>query len=175
LYTFLDIVAIRTIVALLDKGCSLQRIRRAVRHLQTQFRSQTTETLASRTLLTDGNKVYLLSDAEQIMEVLSGQTVMHVVCMGRVIEETRERAKMLRFEWAEPVRVRGHNYTLVISHDPGDEGYTVQCRELPGAIEQGDTTAEAIANGRAAIGSVLDFLRRRGSRRSGRAVAGARS
>lgn len=173
LYTFLDIVAIRTIVALLDKGCPLQRIRKAVRHLQTQFRGETVETLASRTLLTDGDKVYLLSDADQIMEVLSGQTVMHVVCMGRLIQETRARVKTVRFEWAQPVRVRGCNYTLVISHDPGDEGYTVQCRELPGAIEQGDTPAEAVANGRAAIESVLDFMKKH--RRTRGTVARARS
>ena len=160
LYTFLDVVAIRTIVSLLDGGCSLQRIRRAVRHLQARFKSQTTETLASQTLLTDGDTVYLLSDVQKIMEVLSGQAVMHTVCLGPLIAETFNRAKTLRFQWTERVKVRSRNYTLVISHDPDDEGYTVQCRELPGAIEPGDTPAEAEANGRAAIESVLDFIKK---------------
>ncbi len=173
LYTFVDVIAISTVVALRNQGCSLQRIRRAVRCLQGRFRKETTEVLASLTLLTDGREVYLLSDAKRIMEVLTGQTVMHVVCMGRLIEEMRERARTLHFGWTEPVKVRGTTYHLNVSHDPADEGYTVQCREFPGAIEQGETPEEVIQNGRAAIESVLDFMKKH--RRDRGVLARARS
>ena len=67
----------------------------------------------------------------------------------------------LRHERLESVTVRGESYRLLVAPEQGGDGFSVQCRELPGAIEQGDTLAEAIANGTAAIESILDFLDRR--------------
>jgi DNA-binding transcriptional MerR regulator len=170
LYEFPDIVAIRTIVALQRGGCSLQHVRKAVAQLLSRFAKDTADVLASLTLLTDGNQVYLVTD-DQVMEVLSGQTVMHVVRLGPLIDDTRRRVRMLRFEWTERVRVRGRNYTLLLSHHPDDDAYTVQCRELPGAIEQGNTPEQAIEHGKAAIGSVMDFMKRRGRVRGAAARA----
>ena len=170
-YAFGDVVAARTVVALQTGGASLQHIRQAVAALRARFRKDATSTLAGLTLMTDGTRVYLVTDQRQIIEVLSGQTVMHVVHVGRLIQETQERAKTLRFEWVEAVRVAGGRYTLVISHDPEDEGYTVQCRELPGAIEQGETPEQAVAHGKAAIESVLAYMRKHGRlRRAARRV-----
>jgi predicted RNase H-like HicB family nuclease len=48
------------------------------------------------------------------------------------------------------VTVRGRPYTLDLSGSDA-EGWCVQCRELPAAIEQGRTRDEAVANGRDAV------------------------
>jgi len=48
-------------------------------------------------------------------------------------------------------------YTVIL--EPQDEGgYTVRCLELPGAISQGETKEEALANIKEAIGLVLEVL-----------------
>ena len=49
-------------------------------------------------------------------------------------------------------------YTVVLQ--PQEEGgFTVQCVEIPGAISQGGTREEALANIREAIGLVLEVRR----------------
>jgi predicted RNase H-like HicB family nuclease len=48
-------------------------------------------------------------------------------------------------------------YTVIL--EPQEEGgYTVRCLELPGAISQGETKEEALANIKEAIGLVLEVL-----------------
>lgn len=48
-------------------------------------------------------------------------------------------------------------YTVIL--EPQDEGgYTVRCLELPGAISQGETEEEALANIKEAIGLLLEVL-----------------
>ncbi|MFB3764768.1 MAG: type II toxin-antitoxin system HicB family antitoxin [Methanotrichaceae archaeon] len=48
-------------------------------------------------------------------------------------------------------------YTIIL--EPQEEGgYTVRCLELPGAISQGETKEEALANIKEAIELVLEVL-----------------
>ncbi len=48
-------------------------------------------------------------------------------------------------------------YTVIF--EPQDEGgFTVRCLELPGAISQGETKEEALANIKEAIELVVDVL-----------------
>ena len=161
-YTFPDVVAAKTIIALRQKGCSLQQIRKAVEHLRKRYPTDVRpEVLASLTLLTDGRTVYMLTDAQQVMDVVSKQTVWWIVNVGKLILEARQAMQTLPLEWVEPVTVRHAAYRLRVTHDTDEGGYVVQCVELPGAIEQGETPDEAIENGKAAIDSVLAFLAKR--------------
>ncbi len=41
-------------------------------------------------------------------------------------------------------------------------GYVIRCLELPGAMSQGETEAEALANIKDAILTVLDMMREQG-------------
>jgi DNA-binding transcriptional MerR regulator len=160
-YTFQDIVAVQTIQKLREGFCPLQKIRNAVRYLRKHYPTETnTETLARLTLLTDGRSVYLSSDREQIMEVVTKQLVWSVP-LGRLILDATERVGRIPTEWTQPVQVEGRTYHLEIQRDDEAGGYSVQCRELPGAIEQGRTSIEAVENGKAAVESVLEFLARR--------------
>jgi predicted RNase H-like HicB family nuclease len=48
-------------------------------------------------------------------------------------------------------------YAVIL--EPQEEGgYTVRCLELPGAISQGETREEALANIKEAIGLVLEVM-----------------
>ena len=49
-------------------------------------------------------------------------------------------------------------YTVKLTEDKEDGGYTVQCVELPGAISQGDTIEEALENIKEAILLVLEDM-----------------
>ena len=48
-------------------------------------------------------------------------------------------------------------YTVILEAQE-EGGYTVRCLELPGAISQGETKEEALANIKEAIGLVLEVL-----------------
>jgi DNA-binding transcriptional MerR regulator len=158
-YTFPDVVAVKTIIALRRKGCSLEQIRRAIEHLRRRYPHDAgPDVLASLTLLTDGKTVYMLTDAQQVMDAVSKQTVWWIVNVGKSILEAQEAMRTLPLEWVDPVTVRREAYRLRVTHDADEGGYIVQCLELPGAIEQGETPDEAIENGKAAINSVLAFL-----------------
>jgi len=170
-YTFPDIVAAKTVVALRRQGCALQKIRKAVSYLRRHYpKNASADVLASLTLLTDGNVVYMRTDKDAIMEVVSKQTVLWVVNVGKLILEAKRDTDALPLPWTEHVTVRSRPYRLRVSRDVDDGGYAVQCVELPGAIEQGETAEEAIANGTAAIESVLDFMAKWARTRSSRSV-----
>ncbi len=121
--------------------------------------------MARTTLLTDGKKVYILAEERKIMEIISRQHVWSVA-LGQLFTEAQAQIAALPAKWTERVRLLGKDYHLVIVRDADSGTFTVQCKELPGAIEQGDTAAEAIENGKEAIRSALAFMKKR--RKSGR-------
>jgi predicted RNase H-like HicB family nuclease len=51
--------------------------------------------------------------------------------------------------------VKGHKFTVVLRHEAVG-GYSVRCLELPAAISQGETRAEALKNIKEAIGLYLE-------------------
>lgn len=170
-YTFRDIVAAQTIQKLRTGDCPLQKIRKAIRHLQAHYPADSNANVLARlVLLTDGSHVYLLSDGAEVMDVISKQMVW-AVPLGKLIVETGQRIAGMRTEWAEKVQVRGRTYHLEVQQDDQSGEFTVQCRELPGAIEQGRTAADAVASGKTAIESVLTYEERRNAVRGAGRVA----
>lgn len=162
-YTFQDAVAIRTVSHLRALGCPLQKIRKAVRFLKTHFPTDSNAgPLARLTLLTDGADVYLLHDETAAMDIITRQLVWPVP-LGQLILDTRSQIDALPLEREVAVKLEGRSYRLVVTRDPQAGGYVVQCRELPGAISQGESFEEAIDNGRDAVRTVLQFLSRRQS------------
>jgi len=72
LYSFQDLGTLRVIKSLLDTGVSLQRVRKAVEHLQTME-----EPLAGVTLMSDGRGVYEAHSPEAVIDLLrQGQGVL---------------------------------------------------------------------------------------------------
>ena len=171
-YTVPDLVALKMIMGLRSQGLSLQKIRKAATFLRKNYPSSSdSRVLASLTLLTDGETVFLLSDHKEIRDVMKSQIIIWAVAVGRLIQETREQTDRLPVRRTAQVAVRGNRYHLDLTYDADSGAYTVQCRELPGAIEQGDTAAEAIENGKSVIRSVLDFLKKRKALRRRSAVS----
>lgn len=75
IYAFTDVLRLRTIKALLDAGMSLQRIRRALDHIDA-----TGVALESLTLVADASSVYAVDDAARVIDLLrEGQGVFAVM------------------------------------------------------------------------------------------------
>lgn len=53
------------------------------------------------------------------------------------------------------VEVKGRKFTVILREEP-EGGYSAQCLELPGAISQGDSRKQALANIREAIEGYLE-------------------
>jgi len=53
------------------------------------------------------------------------------------------------------VEVKGRKFTVILREEP-EGGYSAQCLELPGAVSQGDSRKQALANIREAIEGYLE-------------------
>jgi predicted RNase H-like HicB family nuclease len=53
------------------------------------------------------------------------------------------------------VEIKGKKFTVVLREEP-EGGYSAQCVELPGAISEGDSRKEALANIKEAIEGYLE-------------------
>lgn len=164
-YTFQDLVSIRTIVDLRARKCPLQQIRAAVAEFRKLYPElSNSETLARLTLLTDGKRVYILTDETQAMDVLTRQTVW-AVPLGRHIIETADRVAKLPRTWTEEITIGLQRFHMHVAGDSTGERFSAHCRELPGTLEHGATAEEAVQRLRTAVKEVQAFLAR--ERRNG--------
>ena len=63
---------------------------------------------------------------------------------------------VVRYLWGlSMVEVEGRKFRVILREDPSG-GYSAQCVELPGAISEGETRAEAMKNIREAIEGYLE-------------------
>ena len=53
------------------------------------------------------------------------------------------------------VEIKGQKFTVILREE-SEGGYSAQCLELPGAISQGETRKEALANVKEAIEGFLE-------------------
>lgn len=82
LYSFQDLVTLRVIKSLLDTGVSLQRVRRAVEHLQTMAQPVT-----GVTLMSDGQGVYEAHSPEAVIDLLRQGQGVFAIAVDRVWED----------------------------------------------------------------------------------------
>jgi DNA-binding transcriptional MerR regulator len=82
LYSFQDLVTLRVIKSLLDTGVSLQRVRRAVEHLQSMDRP-----IAGVTLMSDGKGVYEAHSAQAVVDLLRKGQGVFAIAVDRVWED----------------------------------------------------------------------------------------
>jgi len=101
IYSFLDVLAIKTAVTLRREGISLQKIRRCVRYLREVY-PQLEQPLANLNLLTDGQSVFLLTSDpteacqnRKVIDTLAGGQMLFLVPIGRLAcEVQREVARL---------------------------------------------------------------------------------
>ena len=101
-YSFLDVLAIKTAVTLRREGVSLQKIRRCLKFLR-DHQPEVERPLATLNLVTDGTSVFLISDDpgeavhdRRIVDTLAGGQLLFMVPIGRLAcEAQREVARLL--------------------------------------------------------------------------------
>lgn len=142
IYSFRNIVELKAVARLRDT-LSLQKIRRSLEYLREHL-PKIDQPLASLKFLTDGVSIFVLTDDSQVLldTLNSGQLIISIA-LGEFIEETRNWARTCGEASMEQVFVDGDSYTIDIVPSLEDGGFVVTCRELKGAISQGETRDEA--------------------------------
>ncbi len=163
LYSFLDMVQIRTAKALRDQGMSLQKIRRCVAYLRKQ-RKEVEHPLAELKLLTDGQTIFVLTaNKDVILDTLnSGQLVLSLA-IGQLVNDVRAQVEKLTQRSVENVVVDDFEYQVIVEADPEAGGYVVECPAIKGCISQGETKEEALIMIQDAIAACLEVLEERGT------------
>lgn len=85
LFSFRDIVALRTLKRLIDTGVSLQKVRCAVQTL----RRLGEEDLSSTVLVSDGETVYQCRSADEVLDLVRGGQTVFMVSLGHVLADLR--------------------------------------------------------------------------------------
>ncbi|MDB5320059.1 MAG: putative transcriptional regulator, MerR family [Phycisphaerales bacterium] len=152
-YTFQDVIVLQAIQTLRKGNCPLQKVRTAIRYLKAHYPNEpASQALAKLTLLTDGTKVYLLTDERQLLDVVTSQLhITWAIPLGRIILDTGQRLEAMPQAWTEPATIRGQAFRLAISRERAKDPFVARCRELPGAVSEGSTSDEAIAKLREVI------------------------
>jgi len=165
LYSYLDLVAIQTVQSLRDQEVPLQRIRKCVLYLRRHL-PDVSKPLTYKTLLTDGDDVFLVEDDETLRATVrkQGQKAWLELSIAGIDRHLRERIIELGQKRIETVAIGDYAYQVEIESDE-DDGYVAEVAGLPGCITQGDSLTETLANARDAIQtylSAVDDLHTRG-------------
>ncbi|HYT80135.1 MAG TPA: MerR family transcriptional regulator [Actinomycetota bacterium] len=83
LYSFQDLVQLRTIKSLLDTGVSLQQIRKAVVFLRKHLGTEPT----SVTLMSDGVRVYAAQSEDEIIDLVKRGQGVFAIALDKVWED----------------------------------------------------------------------------------------
>lgn len=152
-FTFQDVIVLHAILSLREGNCPLQKIRTAIRYLKAHYPDvPTSQVLAKLTLLTDGKKVYLLTDEHQMMDVVTRQLqITWAVPLGRIILETSQRLEAMPQTWTEPFIIEGRLLHIALSRKRSGEPFVARCIQLPGAVVEAPTAEEAVIKLRTSI------------------------
>jgi predicted RNase H-like HicB family nuclease len=145
-YDFRDLVALKVAKRLRDEGISLQKIRKALAYLRKNFPEKEAH-LSEFRFLTDGATIFVVDrDPQRILDTLKGGQLVISLALGEWMEALKGEVKKLATPKEEKVMVEGQELTVVLTPDLEDGGFMVQCREIPGAVSQGETEQEALDN-----------------------------
>ncbi|HLH06349.1 MAG TPA: MerR family transcriptional regulator [Terriglobales bacterium] len=96
LYGLDDVTEIAVICDLRRRGFSLQRVRKVIRLLQREFHKRLVETVGGQSechLLTDGQRIYLSTSAEQVIDLLkNSQQPVLSVCLSDMVRQIQTHA-----------------------------------------------------------------------------------
>jgi DNA-binding transcriptional MerR regulator len=145
-YSFQDLVALKVSKRLREEGISLQKIRKALAWLRKNF-PDVRQPLAELRFVTDGVNLFVLDrDPEKILDVLRGGQFVFSLALGEIIAGLQGELKKFAAPKEEKVMAHGGQFTVTLTPDLEDGGYTVQCDQEPWAISQGETEQEALDN-----------------------------
>jgi predicted RNase H-like HicB family nuclease len=144
LYSFNDLVQLKVARTLVDKGISLQKIRKAINYLKKNM-PEVKKPLSELRFLTDGETLFVLTeDKKVIIDTLKSGQLVFAVALGKIIEDLKGEVITLRKEKKYEVTVRSKKYSVILHPDIKDRGYCIECPTLAGCASRGDTVEEAI-------------------------------
>lgn len=162
-FSFQDLVALRLARKFREDGLSLQKIRRAVAWLRKHF-PDVHQPLAELRLVTDGATLFVVDrdlarhTAVIIDALRQGQMVFSCV-LGEIIEDLRGAIHRLATPRKTKVQMGGRTYSITLTPDLEDGGFTARCDDEPAAISHGATEQEAMENVIDAIALCLEHDR----------------
>ncbi|OGW38233.1 MAG: hypothetical protein A2Y97_13945 [Nitrospirae bacterium RBG_13_39_12] len=144
LYSFNDLIQLRVAKTLMDKGISLQKIRKAITYLKKNM-PEIKKPLSDLRFLTDGETIFVLTkDKKTIIDTLRNGQLVFAIALGEIIEGLKGEVSSLQREKKYEVTLRGKKYPVILHPDTEDGGYWIECPSLPGCASQGDTVEEAL-------------------------------
>ena len=144
LYSFNNLVQLKVAKTLMDKGISLQKIRKAINYLKKNI-PEVKKPLSEIKFLTDGEAIFVLTeDKKVIIDVLKSGQLVFAVALGKIIEDLKGEVITLQREKKYEITIKGKKYSVILHPDTEDRGYWVECPELAGCASQGDTVEEAL-------------------------------
>src|SRR3989337_3456634 len=89
LYSFNNLVQLKVAKTLMDKGISLQKIRKAINYLKKNI-PEVKKPLSEMRFLTDGEAIFVLTeDKKVIIDVLKSGQLVFAVALGKIIEDLK--------------------------------------------------------------------------------------
>jgi predicted RNase H-like HicB family nuclease len=158
LYSFNDLVQLKVAKTLIDKGLSLQKIRKAINYLKKNI-PDVKKPLSELRFLTDGETIFTITkDKKSIIDTLKEGQLVFSIALGEILEKLKGEVSALQKERKYEVTIRGKKYSVILHPDTEDGGYWVECPSLPGCTSQGDTVEEALEMIKDAIKGHLEIL-----------------
>ncbi len=165
LYSFQDLVQIKVAKNLIEKGVSLQKIRKAITYLKKNF-PDIEKHLAEMRFLTEGETIFVLTrDKKAILDTLLKGQMVFAVAIGEIIEGLKGEVKKISQDRKYKVSVKGKSYDVILHPDLEDGGFWVECPKLSGCASQGDTVEEALSMIKDAIEGHLAVLPEKSKRK----------
>ena len=165
LYSFQDLVQLKVAKTLIDKGVSLQKIRKAITYLKKNF-PDIEKPLAEMRFLTDGETIFVLTDKKGvILDTLSKGQMVFALALGEIIEELKGEVEKIGMDRRYKVSVKGKTYDVILHPDLEEGGFWVECPALPGCASQGDTAEETLMMIKDAIEGHLEVIAEKGKKR----------
>jgi len=158
LYSFNDLVQLRVAKTLMDKGISLQKIRKAINYLKKNM-PEIKKPLSELKFLTDGETIFVLTkDKKVIIDTLKSGQLVFSIALGEIVEGLEGEIIALQREKKYTVAIKGKKYSVVLHPDTEDGGFWVECPSLSGCASQGDTIEEALEMIKDAIAGHLEVV-----------------
>src|SRR4030043_1479370 len=107
LYSFNDLIQLRVAKTLMDKGVSLQKIRKAITYLKKNM-PEVVKPLSELRFLTDGETIFVITrDKKQIIDALKNGQLVFSIALGEIVEELKGEVLDLQKEKKYEVTVKG--------------------------------------------------------------------
>lgn len=144
LYSFNDLVQLKLAKTLLDKGVSLQKIRKAIIYLRKNM-PEIKKPLLELRFLTDGETIFVLTkNQKKIIDTLKSGQLVFSIALGEIVENLKGEVLTIQRERRYDVEVKGKKYSVILYADTDSGGYRMKCFSFHGCTSRGDSVEEAI-------------------------------